>query len=101
MSRHTKQAQARLASFADRLRRGDTPASGKAPKAIIGETPSPNPPHGERGDFVKVSVHLPGAYLEAVGVEALRRKRFKLPNATVGAVLREAVATWVAAHPPE
>jgi hypothetical protein len=95
----SQKAQARLAILHARTKSGEKAQSGKTPKPLSGETPNPNPPHGTRGDFVKVSVSLPGAFLEAVGTEALRRKRFKLPNATVGAVLREAVAEWVARHP--
>jgi len=51
----------------------------------------PNPPHGEKGDFVKVTVTLPPKVYELIMGEATRRKVAKEPNPQLSAIIREAV----------
>lgn len=51
----------------------------------------PNPPHGEKGDFVKVTVTLPPAVYELIAQEAMRRKMAKEPNPLISAIIREAI----------
>ena len=50
-----------------------------------------NPPHGEKGDFVKVTVTLPPAVYELIVKEATRRKMAKERDPVLSAIIREAV----------
>jgi transcriptional regulator of met regulon len=50
-----------------------------------------NPPHGEKGDFVKLTVTLPPEVYELIMKEVTRRKMAKEPNPSISAVIREAV----------
>ncbi len=55
----------------------------------------PNPPHGNKGDFRKVTVTLPQwAYTKLVE-ESARRKIVGAPNQLLSALLREAVADYL------
>ena len=54
-----------------------------------------NPPHGEKGDFRKITVTLPpGAYNRLIQ-ESARRKMAKEPNQLLSALLREAVVEYL------
>ena len=54
-----------------------------------------NPPHGEKGDFRKITVTLPpGAYNQLIR-ESARRKIAKEPNQLLSALLREAVMEYL------
>jgi hypothetical protein len=54
-----------------------------------------NPPHGEKGDFRKITVTLPpGAYNKLIE-ESARRKIAKEPNQLLSALLREAVTEYL------
>ena len=55
----------------------------------------PNPPHGEKGDFVKVTVTLPPKVYELIMQETIRRKMEKEPNPGISAVIREAVVEYL------
>ena len=50
-----------------------------------------NPPHGEKGDFVKITVTLPPAVYQLINDEAVRRKIAKERDAVMAAIIREAV----------
>lgn len=81
--------KARLAELASRI--SDKP---KEEKKHFGNTEEldPNPPHGEKGDFVKVTVTLPPAVYELIAQEAMRRKMAKESNPLISAIIREAIA---------
>jgi len=54
-----------------------------------------SPPHGEKGDFRKITVTLPpGAYNRLIQ-ESARRKMAKEPNQLLSALLREAVGEYL------
>lgn len=53
-----------------------------------------NPPHGEKGDFRKVTVTLPPGLYELLVQESARRKIAGEPNSLLAAVVREAVASY-------
>lgn len=50
-----------------------------------------NPEHGEKGDFVKVTITLPPAVYEILAREATRRKTSKEKNSQMSAIIREAL----------
>lgn len=84
----------RLNDLADQL------AAGKKPKARKASTSSgglvANPPHGEKGDFLKVTVTLPPDVYKLLADEAQRRKINKEPNPQISAILREAAVQYLA-----
>jgi hypothetical protein len=54
-----------------------------------------NPPHGEKGGFIKVTATLsPETYRLAMG-EVTRRKLAKAGDAQISAVIREALAAYL------
>ena len=55
----------------------------------------PNPPHGEKGGFLKVTITLPPELYALLAEEATRRKTRKEKNAQVSAILREAAAAYL------
>lgn len=55
----------------------------------------PNPPHGERGKFRKVTITLPPAAYERLIHESARRKIAGEPNQLLSALLREAVTHYL------
>jgi hypothetical protein len=50
-----------------------------------------NPPHGEKGNFRKVTITLPPDAYEKLISEAARRKIAGEPNHLLSALLREAI----------
>ena len=54
-----------------------------------------NPPHGQKGAFVKVTVTLPPEVYELLAQEATRRKMAKERNPLISAIIREAVVTYL------
>jgi len=54
-----------------------------------------NPPHGEKGDFLKVTATLSPDVYRLVADEMTRRKLAKEPNAQLSAILREAVVFYL------
>ena len=56
-----------------------------------------NPPHGEKGDFIKVTITLPPEVYGLLAEEAARRKMGKEKNAQVSAILREAALLYLKA----
>jgi len=55
-----------------------------------------NVPHGERGDFLKVTITLSPEIYQMLTNEARRRKLAREPNAQVSAILREAAVAFLA-----
>lgn len=55
----------------------------------------PNPAHGEKSDFVKVTVTLPPAVYELIVLEATRRKMSKERNPVISAIIREAAVAYL------
>jgi len=54
-----------------------------------------NAPHGERGEFIKVTATLSPEVYKLVADEMQRRKLARLPNAQMSAILREAVLVYL------
>lgn len=79
-------SKARLASLAVKMASKD-PA---APVAKAGGLSAPAK-HGEKGDYVKLTVTLPPAVYELVMTEVTRRKVAKEAEPVISAVLRDAV----------
>jgi len=77
--------KARLASLAAKM----APAVPKeAPAHTAGTAPAK---HGEKGDYVKVTVTLPPHVYELIMAEVTRRKLAKESEPAISAVLRDAV----------
>jgi Glu-tRNA(Gln) amidotransferase subunit E-like FAD-binding protein len=51
----------------------------------------PNPPHGERADFIKVTITVSPYAYQLVVDEVSRRKKAKLPDAQTSAIIRELI----------
>lgn len=61
-----------------------------------GSTPvNPNPRHGERGTFRKMTVTLPPQMYQKVVEESARRKIAGEPNHVLSAVVREALTLFL------
>jgi transcriptional regulator of met regulon len=54
-----------------------------------------NAPHGERGDFLKVTATLSPEVYKLLSDEMQRRKLAREPNAQLSAILREAVLAYL------
>ena len=55
----------------------------------------PNPPHGGKGNFRKVTITLPPGAYEKLIHESARRKIAGEPNQLLSALLREAVTHYL------
>lgn len=66
------------------------------PNKPISISADANAPHGERGDFLKVTATLSPEVYKLVSDEAQRRKLAHEPNAQMSAILREAVLAYLA-----
>ncbi len=69
------------------------------PKPVALKKPSraaldANPPHGEKGDFLKVTATLSPNVYRLLADEMMRRKLAREPNAQLSAILREAVVSF-------
>ena len=85
----------RLRSFAKGLsERGISEISSNV--SMTGRVADTHAPHGERGDFLKVTATLSPEVYELLNREVLRRKLAREPNAQLSAVLREAVLVYLA-----
>jgi hypothetical protein len=60
----------------------------------IDAMPEAHAPHGERGDFLKLTVTLSPDVYSLIADEVKRRKLAKEPNAGLSAILREAVTVF-------
>lgn len=90
MSKETQ----RLRSLAGRLSERDNSEKYKdvSPIAVPADA---NAPHGERGDFLKVTATLSPEVYKLVSDEMQRRKLAREPNAQLSAILREAVLAYL------
>ena len=90
MSKETQ----RLRSLAGRIsdkERSEIPKSVSL-KDVPAET---HAPHGERGDYLKITATLSPEVYKLVSDEMQRRKLARLPNAQLSAILREAVLAYL------
>jgi len=55
----------------------------------------PNPPHGEKGDFRKMTITLPPEAYELLVKESARRKIANEPNHLLSSIIREAVMQYL------
>jgi hypothetical protein len=56
---------------------------------------NPNPPHGEKGDFRKLTITLPPEGYELLVQESARRKIAKDRNHLLSSIIREAVIEYL------
>ncbi len=66
-----------------------------SPKKTFVAALNANPPHGEKGDFLKVTATLSPEVYRLLADEMTRRKLAKEPNAQLSAILREAVVAYL------
>ena len=90
MSKETQ----RLRSLAGRLSESgiSEKRKGVSPIAVPMDA---NAPHGERGDFLKVTATLSPKVYKLVSDEVQRRKLAREQNAQMSAILREAVLAYL------
>ena len=86
-------SKTRLTHLAARL----AEAAPAPPPAVAPASVEANPPHGRRGEFVKVTVTLPPAVYGLIAQEAMRRKTAKERDPLISAIVREAVMAYLAA----
>ena len=86
-------SKTRLTHLAARL----AEAPPEPPPAVAPASVEANPPHGTRGDFVKVTVTLPPEVYGLIAQEAMRRKMAKERDPLISAIIREAIVTYLAA----
>jgi transcriptional regulator of met regulon len=55
-----------------------------------------NPHHGDKGDFVRMTVTIPPEVYELLSKEVTRRKVAKATDPTISAILREAAVSYLA-----
>ncbi len=89
-----KKEKTRLADLASRLRTSEEDNS-EIRKTDIGNIQDANPPHGEKGDFRKITITLPPVIYELLVQESARRKIAKEPNHPLSAIIREAVVDYL------
>lgn len=79
--------------------RGGLPVRRPLPKKGSRKTAlEPHAPHGERGDFLKVTATLSPEVYRLLSQEALRRRLGQEPNAGLSAIIREAVVAYLGAR---
>ena len=89
----TKETQ-RLRALAGRLSESSISEKGKS-VSRVNESVEPHRPHGEKGDFLKVTATLSPEVYKLVSDEMQRRKLAREPNAQLSAILREAVVAYL------
>jgi len=91
-----KKEKTRLADLASKLRASDERIS-EIREMDVGKIRSvdPNPPHGEKGDFRKLTITLPPEAYELLVQESARRKIAKEPHHLLSAIIREAVMGYL------
>lgn len=94
-----RKEKTRLADLASKMRVSerslDERSISEKRKADFGDTAiEPNPPHGEKGNFRKMTVTLPQAAYEKLVAESARRKIAGEPNHLLSAIVREAVGAY-------
>jgi hypothetical protein len=99
MSQH----KPRLSQLASRMgMKSDNSPGNKKPLASDRKPAGvdPNPPHGERGEFRKVTVTLPPAVYEMLVAESFRRKMAREPNHLLASIVRESVVSHLTRPQP-
>jgi hypothetical protein len=66
-----------------------------APKITGPQSIEVHRPHGERGDFEKVTVTLPSDVRGLLLDESLRRKKDRSKDWPIAAIVREAIAAYL------
>jgi hypothetical protein len=91
-----KKEKSRLANLASRLRSSEERIS-EISQPSFGNIASvnPNPPHGEKGDFRKLTITLPPEAYELLVQESARRKIAKDRNHLLSSIIREAVMEYL------
>lgn len=84
-------SKTRLTHLAARL------AEAAPPLAAAQASLEANPPHGARGEFVKVTVTLPPEIYGLIAQEAMRRKMAKERDPLISAIVREAIVAYLEA----
>ncbi len=86
-------SKTRLTHLAARL----AEAAPAPPLAAARASLEANPPHGRRGEFVKVTVTLPPEIYGLIAQEAMRRKMAKERDPLISAIVREAIVAYLEA----
>jgi hypothetical protein len=68
---------------------------GVSPKEASAAPIEAHAPHGERGEYLKITATLSPEAYDLVLAEMRRRKLARLPNAQMSAILREAVVAYL------
>lgn len=89
--------KARLTELATRISDKRISESQKDIKPFIGisDKLEANPSHGEKGDFVKLTITMPPAVYELIAKEAARRKMSKERDPNISAIIREASVRYL------
>jgi hypothetical protein len=85
----------RLKALARSNRISESGKSESGVSEIPAAIPEAHAPHGERGDFLKLTVTLSPEVYGLIADEVKRRKMAREPNAGLSAVLREAVTAFL------
>jgi transcriptional regulator of met regulon len=80
--------KARLAELTNRMNQAPQQPAKASPATLS------TAKHGEKGDYVKLTVTLPPAVYELVMTEVTRRKVAKEPEPVISAVLRDATLQY-------
>jgi len=78
---------------------GKVASRGGGPAPGAGRGSPVHRPYGERGDFEKVTVTLPAEVRARLLEESLRRKTDRSPDWPIAAIVREALAAYLAPKP--
>ena len=87
--------------LADETQKEQDQLSGKKTKARAKRKPKAkaaieaNPPHGEKGDFVRMTITMPPDVYELLNMEVMKRKVAKQSDPTISAILREAAVAYL------
>ena len=84
-----------LGGMNERLEKKQKEKKSKPTRGRATTTVNPNPEHGEKGSFVKMTVSLSPDICDLLSGEVARRRRGKLGNVTTSAVIREAVVEYL------
>jgi hypothetical protein len=61
----------------------------------ISPLPEANPPHGQKGEFIRFTCTLNKLVYRRLADEATRRKMEKEPNPIISAIIRDALASYL------
>jgi len=63
--------------------------------ADVNALPEANPPHGQKGEFIRFTCTLNKLVYRRLADEATRRKMEKEPNPIISAIIRDALASYL------